>query len=84
MGGQCADHLDLRVLFRFLFKLHLLDVFSNGERAKRQFPRLGKLRHRLSPSAEETQNLVQQPVPRHDRLEDIRVPDLPHPAHSVV
>src|SRR5581483_2009274 len=54
-----------------------------------QLPVLGKLRHhRLGAAAKETQDLVEQAVPRHvprdNRLENIRVTDLADTADGVL
>jgi len=61
--------------------LQLLNVFE------RKFPRLGELRHhRLGPASEETENLIEQPVPRHvpghDRFKDVGIADFTHAAHG--
>src|SRR5688572_665997 len=52
-----------------------------------QFPGFRELRHhRLRPSAEQAQDVVEQPVTRdvagNERLEDVGVADLPHAAHG--
>src|SRR6266705_358877 len=79
-----ARPLCLALLLTFLDRLfQLTDVVEC------QFSRLSELRHhRLGPPAEETQNLVEEPVPRDvssdHRLKDVGIADFPHPTHRVL